>query len=84
MQKRILPQRIIELPVRREIVVITQADLQRLESLQRIGWAATKQAGVFAERIRYQIEEQRAIVEDGPLYWDTDLQMARSRKTGTE
>lgn len=64
----------------REQIVIDQGALKRLEDLQRLEWLAARQAGALSERIRYQIEEQHAIVEDGPLYWDAELRMVRTRK----
>lgn len=59
--------------------LITQEMLKDLESAQRIEWVASRRAILLAEKIKSAIEHDVA-TEDGPLYFDKELGMVRSRK----
>jgi len=82
MLKKKPPRRVAELPVRADRGIITQEELRKLEAFQRLEWMASKRAGVLADRIKFHVEHG-AGVEPGALYWDAELEMARTRKTGT-
>lgn len=58
---------------------VSQDDLEQLVDLQRIVWRAQTRATRFAERLSRRVHIG-ATVEDGPLYFDAELGMARSRK----
>lgn len=58
---------------------IAQGELRALEHLQRVAWeshlAASERANELTRRFKAGAE-----VEDGDLYFDVELKMARSRK----
>lgn len=59
--------------------VVTQQDLMELETAQRVEWSASKRAALLSEKVKAALE-RGATVEDGPLYFDRDLEMVRGRK----
>jgi len=61
--------------------VVSQSKLQELEKMQRLEWIANKRASLLSEEIKTAVRHGAA-VEPGPLYWDNELEMARTKKTG--
>lgn len=59
--------------------LITQDELKDLENLQRMQWTIDKRAALMSERIKVRISEG-ATVADGPLYFDQELEIVRSRQ----
>lgn len=59
--------------------VVTQADLIELSTAQRAEWMASKRAALLSEGIKASLQ-QGARVEPGPLYFDRELEMVRSKK----
>ncbi len=74
------PQRVVALRGQHSRDVITQAELKELEQAQLAEWHASKRAGLLSENIKRRIADQQAGQEDGPLYYDEDLEMVRSQK----
>lgn len=58
---------------------VTQEMMRQLEGAQRAEWAASRQAALLSERIRSALK-RNVPFEAGPLYFDEDLNMVRSRK----
>ena len=61
---------------------ITQNELQELEALQRLSWQAHMDASQKAGEIMRRLNAG-AELENGPLFFDLDLKMARTRKEKT-
>lgn len=74
--------RVIALRGKFHAETISQEQLRELESAQRAEWLASKRAALFSERVRAAIQ-QGASVEPGPLFYDPELEMVRSRKRRT-
>lgn len=62
---------------RREVV--TQEALSELAGAQRAEWLTSKRAALLSENIRNSVR-QGAKIENGPLYFDVELEMVRSKK----
>ncbi len=61
--------------------VVTQAELKESAELQATAWLAEKQAREKVQSLERRLREG-ATVEPGPMEFDMELQMARTRKTG--
>jgi len=59
--------------------IVGQDALRKLEDAQRVVWVAEKRAALLSERVKAALE-RGATIEDGPLYFDRELEMVRSRK----
>lgn len=66
---------------RRGDEVVSQELLRDLEEAQRAEWAASKRAALLSERVKAAITERNAQVEPGPLYFDEELEMVRTKKS---
>lgn len=62
---------------------VTQQQLRELEAAQRAEWMASKRAALLSERVKAALE-RGAKIEHGPLGFDTELEMVRTRKAGGE
>lgn len=59
--------------------IITQDHLRELEGAQRTEWVASKRAALLSEQIKSALAHG-ASIENGPLYFDDELEMVRSKK----
>lgn len=59
--------------------VVTQAVLRDLGTAQRAEWLASRRAILLSQRVK-AAKERGAKFERGPLYFDEELEMVRSRK----
>lgn len=59
--------------------IVTQEQLLELETAQRVEWAASRRAALLSEKVLAGLE-RGATLEEGPLYFDSELKMVRSKK----
>lgn len=62
---------------------VSQVELREAAELQATVWLAEKQAREAVQRIQFRLDHG-ARVEPGELVFDGELQMVRTRKTGTK
>lgn len=58
---------------------ITQAEIREASALQAIAWKSERRAHQYISALERRLE-RGASVEEGPLHFDKDLQMVRTRK----
>lgn len=78
---RIPPKKasLLRLQVEDTVNRVTQAMMRELETAQQAEWAASKRAAILSETIKAALK-RGVPFEDGPLYFDIELEMVRSRK----
>ncbi len=59
--------------------IVLQEELLELEAAQRVEWAASRRAALLSERV-LAARQRGAAFEDGPLYFDAELKMVRTKK----
>lgn len=80
MKKPPQSSRVVALRGKFQPELVTQDQLVELEGAQRTEWLSSKRAALLSERVKAAIE-RGAKVEDGPLYYDSDLEMVRTKKS---
>jgi len=60
---------------------ITQEEIRQASVLQAIAWRAERRAHQYITALERRME-RGAPVEEGPLAFDRELEMVRTRKTG--
>ncbi len=74
--ERIGPQRVASI---RRSGIIRQSEIQKLADLQAAAWQAEKATQRAMLRLEKRIEAGEE-VEDGPMYFDRELGMVRTKK----
>lgn len=72
-------KRVIALRGEYQQETITQEQLRDLEAAQRAEWLTAKKAALLSERIKAAMLHG-AVVEDGELYFDQELEMVRTKR----
>lgn len=75
--KRKGPARVTTLTARQ----ITQEEIRQASVLQAIAWKANRRASQYINTLERRME-RGALIEEGPMHFDKDLEMVRTRKIG--